>query len=135
MELEHNQKFWLTWNRTTSMWAFLKVNDHVVVEDYSKSQWMQCVVCHSIQQEVIRESSTQNWKKLIMYNKNHGITAMSQHVVSKHSAMLKQYNTWWTTTTIIIVIHQISKKWKNPSIASIANFFNSGVPCKNSNHV
>jgi hypothetical protein len=38
MELEHNQKIWLTWNRITSMWAFKKVNDHVVVEDYSKSQ-------------------------------------------------------------------------------------------------
>jgi hypothetical protein len=22
VELEHNQKFWFTWNRTTSTWAF-----------------------------------------------------------------------------------------------------------------
>jgi hypothetical protein len=33
---------------------------------------MKCVVCHSIQGEVVGENSTQNQKRLIMYNKDHG---------------------------------------------------------------
>ncbi len=49
VELGCNQKFCLTWNRTTSMWAFLKINDHIVLIDCFKSQRMKCVVCHNIQ--------------------------------------------------------------------------------------
>ncbi len=43
-----------------------------------KPQKMKCVVYHNIQQEVVGKSSTQNWKGLVMYNKDHGTTAMSQ---------------------------------------------------------
>ncbi len=59
VELECNQKFWFTWNRTKSTWASFKVNGHTTIAYYSKSQQIRCVVCHSIQQEIVGESSTQ----------------------------------------------------------------------------
>jgi hypothetical protein len=59
VELEHNQKFWFTWSRSTSTRASFKVNGHTTIAYYSKSQQMRCVVCRSIQQEIIGESSTQ----------------------------------------------------------------------------
>jgi hypothetical protein len=57
---------------------------------------------------------------------------MSQHVASKHSAMLKQYNTQRATTTTTIVTRQTFKKRKKLFTTSIANFFNSIMPYKNS---
>jgi hypothetical protein len=50
---------------------------------------MKCVVYCSIQQEVVRKSFTQNQKGLVMYNKDHGTTAMSQHVAFEHYVVLK----------------------------------------------
>jgi hypothetical protein len=50
---------------------------------------MKCVVYHNIQQEVVGKNSTQNWKGLVMYNKDHGTTAMSQHVAFEHYVVLK----------------------------------------------
>jgi hypothetical protein len=57
---------------------------------------------------------------------------MNQHVASKHSAVLKQYNTQRASTTITIVTHQTFKKRKKLSTTSIANFFNFVMPYKNS---
>jgi hypothetical protein len=37
VELEHNQKFWFTWNRT-STWAFFEVHDHITIANCSKFQ-------------------------------------------------------------------------------------------------
>jgi hypothetical protein len=82
VELEHNQNFWLTWHKTTIMLAFFKDNDYSLNECN-----VLCVIASK--EEVVVQSSTQNWKRLIMYNKNHGITSMSEHVVSRHFAMLK----------------------------------------------
>jgi len=66
------------------MWVFLKFNDFNVVVDIDKSQRMRCILCHSVQQKEVDQSSTQSQKGFIMYNKDHGITAMNRHVVSKH---------------------------------------------------
>jgi nitrate/TMAO reductase-like tetraheme cytochrome c subunit len=65
------------------MWVFLKFNDFIVV-DIHKSQRMKCILCHNVQQEEVDQSSTQSQKGFIMYNKDHGITAMNPHVVLKH---------------------------------------------------
>jgi hypothetical protein len=56
---------------------FLKVNDHIVIVYCLKSQQMRCVMYHNIQQKLVRKFSTQNWKGLVMYNKDHATTVMS----------------------------------------------------------
>jgi hypothetical protein len=43
-----------------------------------------------VQQEV-DQSSTQSWKGLVMYNKDHGTIAMSCHVAFGHSIVLRLY--------------------------------------------
>jgi hypothetical protein len=50
---------------------------------------MKCVVYCSIQQEAVGKSFTQNRKGLVMYNKDHGTTAMSRHVAFEHYVVLK----------------------------------------------
>jgi hypothetical protein len=70
-----------------------------------------------------------------MYNKDHGTITMSQHVAFKHFVVLKQYKTWLAITTIIVSTQKKFKMLKKPFIIFIVDFFNFGLPCKNSNLV
>jgi hypothetical protein len=67
------------------------MNDHCVDIDSSQSQRMKCIMCYNIQQKENNQNSTQSWKGLVKYNKDHGTTTMSHHVSSKHSTILALY--------------------------------------------
>lgn len=42
-------------------------------------------MCHIVQQEEVGQNCTQHSKNwLVMHNKDHGVTIMNRHVVSKH---------------------------------------------------
>jgi hypothetical protein len=58
---------------------------------------------------------------------------MSHHVDSKHFAILKLYQKQCSNATTKFDVHQIVKKKKKPIVASIVDFFNSGVPWKKKN--
>jgi hypothetical protein len=79
------------WQRSTSTWGFFKLNDFNVVVNVGKSQIMRCILCHNVQEEELDQSSTQSWKGLVMYNNDHGTTAMSCHVAYGHSIVLRLY--------------------------------------------
>jgi hypothetical protein len=65
-----------------------------------------------------------------MYNKSHGTSVMSHHVDSKHFAILRLYQKQCSNATTKFDVHQIAKKRMKPIVASIVDFFNSGVPWK-----
>jgi len=73
------------------MWGFFKFNDFNVVVDVGKFQLMRCILCHNVQQEKVDQSSTQSWKGLVMYNRDHGTIAMSCHVASGNFIILRLY--------------------------------------------
>jgi hypothetical protein len=67
------------------MWVFFKLDDSSIVTNFSISQQMWCIVCHFVHQEnngkKSKSKSIQDWKGLIMYNKDHGIVAMNNHAI------------------------------------------------------
>jgi hypothetical protein len=89
---------------------------------------MKCIMCHNMQQQENNQNSTQSWKGLIKYNKDHGIIAMSDHVSSKHYAVtaLSQAQQW-SITTMALTDHQITKKKKKLTISFIVGFFTTKV--------
>jgi hypothetical protein len=73
------------------MCAFYRPNVSSTIIDVSKSQRMQCVVSHNVQQEDFVQNNIQCHKGLITYNKMHGTTTMNKHVFTKLSVMLNLY--------------------------------------------
>jgi len=67
-------------------------------------------------------------RKAWLYNKDHGTTTMGYHVTLEHSTILKLYQIWHFNVIIKFDVHQTIKKGRKLIIASIANFFNSGIP-------
>jgi hypothetical protein len=65
-----------------------------------------------------------------VYNKEHNTIVANCHVGSKNYAILKLYWTWHSSATTQSNPHQSVKERKKPTITSIDNFFNTGIPYK-----
>ncbi len=90
--------------------------------DITKSQYMRCVVCYGVQQEV-EQNNTHHYKGLVIYNKEHGITTMIRHVFSKHSIALGFYKAQRPIDANVSPnAQQFSKKWKNPTTHSLDDY-------------
>jgi hypothetical protein len=84
------------------MWAFYKLNDYwTYVNPFYLNEWD----AFNVQQDV-DYNFAKHWKRLIIYNQNHGTTTMNHQVVIKHFVVLNKYNTWCLNTTIIIDVQQ-----------------------------
>jgi hypothetical protein len=81
-----------------------------------------------VQQEKVDKSFTQSYKGLVMYNKDHGITTISHHVILEHFAILKLYQMRCSIATTQSNAPPIAKKRKKLHVASISDFFKNGTP-------
>jgi hypothetical protein len=70
-----------------------------------------------------------------VYNKEHNTIVASCHVGSKIYAILELYWTSHSSATTQSNPHQSVKERKKPTITSIDNFFNNGIPYKKKIHV
>ncbi len=90
--------------------------------DITKSQYMGCVVCYGVQQEV-EQNNAHHYKGLVMYNKEDGITIMTRHVFSKHSIVLGLYRVQRPIDANVSPnAQQFSKKWENPTPHSLNDY-------------
>jgi uncharacterized membrane protein YdbT with pleckstrin-like domain len=58
-------KYWFTWQRSASTWAFFKMNDHNLDVDSFQFQIMKCIMCHNMQQQENNQNFIQSQKGLI----------------------------------------------------------------------
>jgi hypothetical protein len=83
--LKQQQKFWKPHQRSSIIWAFLKMNNNkLVCLEYS--QVMHCIVCHNWLQDF--SLTHKMCKGLIVYHKANGISTMKKHVEQKYVNLL-----------------------------------------------
>jgi hypothetical protein len=74
-----------------------------------------------------------DWKGFVMYNKYHGMTTMSNYVISKYYNLLSIYKSQKNVINLITNVHQPFKKIQNLTTNSFTNFFCNRFPYKKSN--
>lgn len=88
--LENQQAFWRVYHRNSPTWAFFTTNDSCAV-DLVKPQLMRCIVCHPSRRETLGLRSTRCRKGVVLYNKEHGTSAMKRHVHAEHPQAFSRY--------------------------------------------
>lgn len=128
--LENQQTFWRVYHRNSPTWAFFTTNDSCPV-DLVKPQLMRCIVCHPSRRETLGLRSTRCRKGVVLYNKEHGTSAMKRHVHAEHPQAFSRYKALRSSSEPSLVTpRQPSKKRPGSFPGSLAYVYGGSNPQK-----
>lgn len=128
--LENQQAFWRVYHRNSPTWAFFTTNDSCPV-DLVKPQLMRCIVCHPSRRETMGLRSTRCRKGVVLYNKEHGTSAMKRHVHAEHPQAFNRYKALRSSSEpSLITPRQPSKKRSGSFPGSLAYVYGGSNPQK-----
>ncbi|KAG0584835.1 hypothetical protein M758_3G242300 [Ceratodon purpureus] len=128
--LENQQAFWRVYHRNSPTWAFFTTNDSCPV-DLVKPQLMRCIVCHPSRRETMGLRSTRCRKGVVLYNKEHGTSAMKRHVHAEHPQSFSRYKALRTSAEpSFITPRQPTKKRSGSLPGSVVNIYSGSNPQK-----